>query len=351
VLSTFEPAIRARTAHLSPLFTPRLGRASISFVDRREIGRVRRRADFARRVSITSAPNISREWRMNVPWAIEGMSWVTRNFPSLPGRWRLVRWLESNERQFAAIPPKIVRFAGRFRMSVDPVDENGRRYYINGYMPRERLTRIFARLLRPGDCVLDVGANVGYYTLAAAKLVGPTGCVHAFEASPLIFSRLKRNARLNPHANIHVHHAAVADRPGEVAFHTAAADRTGYSSIRDLGADTASVATVPALAIDSLLPELPPARLVKIDVEGAELLVLRGMCGLLERDRPHLICEVDDGFLQALGADAERLCRFLRDAEYDLQRIGARSELTPVTDAPRDRCNLLASPRGRARPG
>lgn len=288
---------------------------------------------------------------MQMPWAIEGVSWVTRNFHGLPGRWRLVRWLEADESRFAAIPPRTIRFSGTLRMRVNPVDENGRRYYINGYMPEERLTRHFARLLRPGDCALDVGANVGYYTLAAAKLVGPNGCVHAFEASPLIFRRLKRNARMNPRANIHVHHAAVADRPGLVAFHTAADHKTGYSSIRDLGAEVSSIATVAALTIDSLLSEIPPTRLVKIDVEGAELMVLRGMRELLKRDRPHLICEADDGFLRELGADAEELCRFLREMGYDLHRIEAGGELKPVTEAPRDRCNLLAVPTVRACPG
>lgn len=281
---------------------------------------------------------------MSLPWAVEGLSWVTRSFRRLPGRWRLVRWLESNERRFAAIPDSVIRFSGRFRMKVDPVDENGRRYYINGYMPEERLTRHFERLLRPGDCVLDVGANVGYYTLAAAKLVGPNGCVHAFEASPAIFERLKCNAGLNPHANIHVHHAAVADRAGELAFHTAVADRTGYSSLRDLGAETASIAKVPALAIDSLLSELPRTRLVKIDVEGAEFLVARGMSGLIERDRPYVITEMDDAFLREMGADAGQLCDFFTQRRYRLYCIVERGELEPITQPATERCNVLAEP-------
>ena len=281
---------------------------------------------------------------MSSPWTIEGLSWVTRTFPSLPGRWRLVRWLERHEAQVATIPPRIVRFTGRFRMCVDPEDENGRRYFINGYMPKERLTRHFARLLRPGDGALDIGANVGYYTLAAARLVGPTGCVHAFEASPIIFARLRRNAKLNPHANIHVHFAAVADQPGEVTFHTASAERTGYSSMRDLGAEVAAITTVPTLTIDSLLEEIRPVRLVKIDVEGAELHVLRGMQGLIERDRPYVITEIDDAFLREMGGDARQQCEFFTERGYKLHRIVKRGELEPVIEPPTQRCNLLAEP-------
>jgi FkbM family methyltransferase len=281
---------------------------------------------------------------MSLPLAVKGLSWVTRSFPNLPGRWRIVRWLDRNERSFAALPPKTVRFARGFRMRVSPVDENGRRIYVNGYQPQERLTRHFVRILRPGDCVIDIGANVGYYTMVAAKLVGPAGCVHAFEASPRTAAWLVANAALNPGANIHVHIHAVTDRCGETQFFTAAPDRTGYSSIRDLGEQATAVATVPTISLDSILSELPPTRLVKIDVEGAELLVLRGMRGLIERDQPHFILELDDAFLRELGASAREQCEFLTSLGYELCRIVARGALEPVTRPPADRCNILARP-------
>lgn len=276
--------------------------------------------------------------------AVRGLSWVTRNISNLPGRWRIVHWLDRHEASFAALPPKTVRFAGEFRMRINPIDENGRWIYVNGYQALERLTRHFVRLLRPGDCVIDIGANVGYYTMVAAKLVGATGCVHAFEASPQVFSWLRTNAELNPHASIRLHNQAVTDRCGEVTFYSASADRTGYSSIRDLGDVTHSSATVAAVTIDSILEEIPTTRLVKIDVEGAELLVLSGMRGLIDRDRPYFILEIDDTFLRELGADADQQCDFLRDAGYELFRIAERGELQPVTAAPTDRCNILARP-------
>jgi len=281
---------------------------------------------------------------MATTYAVEGLSWLTRNFRGLPGRWRLVRWLDRHEWAFAGMPPKTVRFDGKLRMHVNPIDENGRRIYVNGYQPNERLTRHFVRLLRPGDCVVDVGANVGYYTMTAAKLVGQTGCVHAFEASPQIFPWLLTNARLNPQARIHVYKQAVTDQCGEIMFHTASAERTGYSSIRDLGEQAERSDVVPTISIDSIMATIPPVRLVKIDVEGAELLVLRGMLGLIERDRPYIIFEIDDEFLRELGSDARQQCGFLRDLGYELSRIGARGALTSVVDAPRDRCNILATP-------
>jgi FkbM family methyltransferase len=288
---------------------------------------------------------------MTLPLVVRGLSWVTRSFPNLPGRWRVLRWLNRHEQVFAALSPQTVRFARGFRMRVDPLDENGRRIYLNGYQPRERLTRHFVRLLRPGDCVVDIGANVGYYTMVAAKLVGPAGCVHAFEACPQTAEWLEANAALNSHANIHVHTQAVIDRCGETEFFTAAPERTGYSSIRDLGEQTAAVGTVPTITLDSMLDELPPTRLVKIDVEGAELLAFEGMRGLIDRDRPYLIFEIDDSFLRELGASARELCDFLTDCGYDLHRIVARGALVPVAERPTERCNLLASPVGIQRGG
>ncbi len=283
---------------------------------------------------------------MTATWSLRAAAWITRNLRELPGRWRLVRWLEHHERALATLPPRTVRLTGRFRMRVSPLDENGRRYYVHGFEPTERLTRHFIRLVRPGDTVIDVGANLGYYTLAAAKLVGSTGQVHAFEASPLTLPWLQQNAALNPFANIQVHGVAVTDRCGTTTFHTAPADRAGYSSLRNLGDDTRSVVTVPTVSLDSLLDELPRTRLVKIDVEGAELLVLRGMDRLLARDRPFLILESDDAFLRQLGATAAALCGFLTSRGYELHQIVAGGRLEPLTTAPVERVNLLAAPRG-----
>jgi FkbM family methyltransferase len=276
---------------------------------------------------------------------VEKLAWVARTFPRLPGNWRLVRWLDEHAAALAALPPQTVRFGRGLRMCVDPHDENGRRVFLRGYEPHERLTRHFVRLLRAGDAALDVGANMGYYTLVAALQVGSRGCVHAFEPAPDTLRLLRANAGLNPAAPITVHAQAVSDHCGETRFFAAPADRSGYSSLRDLGLETQSVHTVPCIALDSLLDELPPVRLIKIDVEGAELRVLRGMRGLIARDRPHIIIEVCDAFLRQLGADAAQVCAHLRGAGYDLHQIVARGALLPVHAAPEGCPNLLATPR------
>lgn len=278
-------------------------------------------------------------------WPVRGVAWMTRNFHALPARWRCLRWLETQTAMLARVPPRTVRFASHVRMRIDPRDENGRRVYLYGFDPTERLTRHFVRLVRPGDCVLDVGANVGYFTLVAALLAGPAGEVHAFEPSPQVLPQLQSNAALNPQLPIVVHAQAVVDRCGTTSFHTAPAERTGYSSIRPLDPECGTALTVPTVSLDSVLPSLPSVRLVKIDVEGAETLVLQGMVQLIARDQPFIITEIDDSFLRALGSSAPGLCARLVAAGYDLHRIIERGVLQPLSAAPLDRCNILAAPR------
>lgn len=271
--------------------------------------------------------------------------WTTRNFRKLPGRWRLVRWVQQRPEAFAGLAPRTVRFAGDLRLCVDPRDENGRFVYLHGFDPQERISRQFVRILRPGDHVVDVGANVGYFTFAAAHLVSPTGRVTAFEASPHLLPALRANAARNAGAPVEIHGVAVSDARGEVQFHAASPSHTGLSSMRPL-ADAAGTYRVPAVALDDLLDTLPPVRLVKMDVEGAEVRVLRGMQGLLRRDRPYIVTEINDAFLRELGSSAAELCAGLEAAGYALRRIGPRGTHIPFAAPPVESCNLLALPRG-----
>ncbi|MBK9120621.1 MAG: FkbM family methyltransferase [Phycisphaerales bacterium] len=274
---------------------------------------------------------------------LQAACWTTRNFHRLPGRWRLVRWVQEHAVDFSDLPPRTIRFAGDLRLRVDPRDENGRFVYLHGFDPRERISRQFVRLLRPGDHVVDVGANIGYFTFAAAHLVGPDGRVTAFEASPYMLPALRANAALNGSAPVEIHGVAVSDEHGEAEFHAAPPTHTGLSSLRKI-ADASGTYRVPTLPLDALLDRLPPVRLVKLDVEGAEVRVLRGMRRLVERDRPFIVSEMNDQYLRELGASAAELFALLQEAGYTLQRIGPRGMLTPTAEPPLENCNLLAVP-------
>ena len=154
----------------------------------------------------------------------------------------------------------------------------------------------FAEALRPGQVVFDVGSNVGFYSLIAARLVGPRGEVHAFEAIPECAHEVTVNARRNRLRNVHVHAVAVTDTNGTVELLRSRHPGGATVSADDRPPDFTGALVVPAVSLDGFVAQADVRRpdLVKIDVEGAEMLVLSGMEGLLREARPVVLCEVDD---------------------------------------------------------
>jgi FkbM family methyltransferase len=164
--------------------------------------------------------------------------------------------------------------------------------------------------LARGDWALDIGANVGHYTMRMAELVGPQGRVVAFEPVPDTFALLSANASLFDHANVSLLNLAASDRSQAVGMTIPEFSEglTNYYQAQVTGAPTGL--TILAMPVDAL--QLPQTvKLAKIDVEGHELPVLRGMSALIERDHPVLIVETGSGettdWLRGRGYRIERL--------------------------------------------
>jgi FkbM family methyltransferase len=141
---------------------------------------------------------------------------------------------------------------------------------------------VLQRRAQPGDTMLDVGANLGAFTLPLARHVGPAGRVFAIEASPAVFPHLERNLRANQAANVRAIHAAAAERAGQVTFFDAPAHQFGMSGLGNLAGSTAH--TVAATTLDELMAGAGVTRVtaMKVDVEGFEVLVFKGARRLLE---------------------------------------------------------------------
>lgn len=170
-------------------------------------------------------------------------------------------------------------------------------------------------LLQPGDVFVDVGANIGFFTLVASKSAGSTGQLFAFEARPDIARAAMGNLRRNGVEGTVVN-AAVGDIDGRATL--LVADHPGGSTIEpSMAVDVVRSVDVQQVAIDSMLAtgRLPAPNVVKIDVEGAEVSVLRGMSQCLRNCRPVLIIELDG----EKSDDVERRFRGLESllAEYD----------------------------------
>ena len=150
---------------------------------------------------------------------------------------------------------------------------------LTGSYEREQ-SSLFLRHIRPGQQVLDIGAAVGYYTLLAARLVGPKGSVVAFEPHPENLRYLRRHVHQNSLTNVRILNVAVADRDGTARF--GGGTGSGTSRLQEEGEFEVAVRRLDGLAeTHALAPQL-----LKIDVEGAELDVLRGSADLIRECRP-----------------------------------------------------------------
>lgn len=170
---------------------------------------------------------------------------------------------------------------------------------------------LFASVVRPGMGVLDIGANVGFYTLLSAALVGEKGWVVSFEPLPRNLKFLREHVRLNKLRNVTVVAAAVADTDGVASFASAEAHEMG--SLSEDGQIEVEV-----LALDGAIESgrVPAPDVMKIDVEGAEARVLAGAAKLLATRRPTIL-------LATHGAEVHaRCCEILRKAGYELEAVG-----------------------------
>lgn len=171
------------------------------------------------------------------------------------------------------------------------------------------------RLLAPGAVFYDVGANVGFFTILGARLVGPQGRVVAFEPVPACARAVARNIELNGFAHAEIRAEAVGARTG--ADRLLVVGEASWSHLASTGrhADVREEIEVTVVAIDELVAAgaIPPPDVVKIDTEGAELQAIAGMRDTLARYRPALICELHDtnaefcDAMEALGYEVTNL--------------------------------------------
>jgi FkbM family methyltransferase len=179
------------------------------------------------------------------------------------------------------------------------------------------------RHVAPGAVVYDIGANLGFFSLLAARLAGPQGRVHAFEPAPANAAAIRANAAANGLERIDVLELALADAPGRAGL--SVPDDASWAFLERYAPDRAAGAgiEVEVETVDRLVAagRLAPPGLVKIDVEGAELDVLAGMEETLRRHGPVLVCEMH-------GHNAE----FVRRAEVLGYRVTNLEGPTPVAE-------------------
>jgi FkbM family methyltransferase len=209
-------------------------------------------------------------------------------------------------------------------------DKLTRYLYYQGLWRRD--CRILARLIKPGQVIIDAGANIGYFAFLFAKWMRGNGIVHAFEPFPGTAMRFERNLALNPRLQpvIRLHRSAISDFVGRTTMCAPDQGNQGCNFLNPAGETEVSVTTLDAFCESERLTRVD---MIKIDVEGSEVALLRGAEETIRRFHPVLMIEVNPSTLQNFGCTARDLIEAIGRYGYRLH-YSARFGLKPLERLP-----------------
>ena len=235
------------------------------------------------------------------------------------------------------------------RILVDPRDAAIARHFLlrAGYEPEEK--EIFKRIVEPGMVVVDVGANIGDYTLLAARGAGPSGLVYAVEPEPHNFSLLTRNVAENGYTNVRCLNMALAGEAGRLTLHVDPANYGGSSLIASNVPGTAKAVEVVTDTLDHLLAANRPPRpagLIKMDAQGAEAGIMEGARRTLEIPDLCLVIEFWPYGLRNFQSDPVAFLDLFRARGFEIRVVEADGLRETSVDAMFAECERRDEGRG-----
>ena len=242
------------------------------------------------------------------------------------------------------------------RLYVDPRSIMYRHVYFIGEYERF-ISNLVRQIVKPGDVCVDVGANIGWHTTLLRSVAGDTGRVHAFEPMPNMFQLLDKNvALLTESRNVIVNNIALGDENTSVALHVFAGLTEGQSSISDMGRSDFETFDCRMATLDSYLNQHgnPDITFAKVDIEGAELMMLRGAEALFkQKTPPMLIVEMALATSTSFGYVPNDLIEHIRSrASYEFFALDEVSDTLTQIDGflPKEiGANVLCVPKGAYR--
>ncbi len=200
---------------------------------------------------------------------------------------------------------------------------------------REPELDLIDAVVRPGDQVIDIGANYGFWAHPMSRAVGDSGRVYAFEPVPFTFGALKNIASIFRMKNVELINKGCGETNGRVKFTVPVQDsgaviaglvHMGQRDDAREGKDTharfskTKEIDCEVVMIDSYLPGLERVSMIKCDIEGADLFALRGAKDTIARNRPLVVCEINPWFVQGFGLKVEDIVSFFRGLGYGCYR-------------------------------
>ena len=224
----------------------------------------------------------------------------------------------------------LTRLKSGHMLYVDPQDESVSAHLIAHGFWEEWVHSVLRSLVSPGDRVIDVGANLGYYTVALARSVGVDGSVIALEANGRLAALVQRSVDFNGYTDIvRVIPKAASDQPGIVSFMTSRRNSgSGHTRVAEssMGGDVVAV-EVDTVRLDDL--EMETADLIRIDAEGSEALVLRGATRLLQN--PNIVICMEWSVVQMRSrSSVPEFIDWLSSMGFQFWKIEETATLTPV---------------------
>lgn len=290
------------------------------------------------------------------PTAMKGMLWLwSRALVRLPNS-ESERYMN---RAFRALTNRLnyrvpvrTKLGNGMAVMVPWNDDGGRAIWQSGYYESNSV-HLIEKLLSPGMVFLDLGANIGQYSLVASRGVGPNGQVHSFEPDPETFQWLARNVRLNHLQNVYLNQVALFDESGKKDLYLATPQDTGSNSFAMPWTFSGETCEVACTTLDEYLKErrIDRVDVVKIDVEGSELPALTGGADILfkSKNNPILLVEFEEKRQQAFGKSCAALAEFLTKNGYALFRSWSPTP-EPYVPGPGNppSLNVLAIPTNKA---
>ena len=205
-------------------------------------------------------------------------------------------------------------------------------WYLNYSDAEPGVDRVLRENLREGDTFIDIGAYIGYYSILARNIVGSSGKVIAFEPNPESYKILKKNFEINRYTNCIAENLALSDEDGITRLFIGKTTNDSSSMFLVEEVNDKKYVEVQTITLDryceinGIAPEF-----IKIDAEGAEYKILKGMLRVIDSYHPKLLIEVHPRHLKAQGVSIQSFFDFLKSCGYEVQLVGKEgSERYPV---------------------
>lgn len=272
---------------------------------------------------------------------------VLRSYPLERGKFRILSSVF-----LAHLAPQpgrrvVTKLRYGLRMRIDPSEFLQAHLYLFGSyeLPTIRFLRSF---LSPGAVCMDIGAQMGYLSLAMATSANRRTVVHAFEPEDHNASRFLDNMALNSISNVYLHREAVSNVEGSLQLFLSKTSNAGtHSTLFNERTVTAESIRIPATTLDAFVRTqgLERVDLIKIDVEGAEFEVLQGADHVLRQYRPHVILELCDILQEERGLSSRQVKEFMAERGYAAFALADDGTPLPITlDTPHGNDNVLFIP-------